>query len=873
MKIQNPPAKATRSRRSIGVAETGVARQTAQWPVAYRWLATGALAVYSALGVQLVQPALAQGPQSSQGPTTQARLFQIPASPLDDAIDRYEAATGLTVSLARAGLANVQSPGVFGTFTAEEALDRLLRGTGVVVLSREGAKVSLDLAGASSSVEVVETPRLASPKYSTPLVDTPQMISIIPEKTFAEQGARNLTDVLRNTPGITFEAGENGFATGTSNFSMRGIDTSGNIFVDGARDSGSFLRDVFNVEQVEIVKGPSADNGRGGAGGYLNLTTKAPVAESFHRVFLSYGFDQHDSRNRPRVSYDMNHRIGEQAGLRLNALWDDGGVIGRQFAERKTWGLAPSFSYGLGKPTRLSAGYQVVGQNDIPDWGIPAAAMPGMQAYSPTTGGKRYRNRFYGLSSDFDDVTSHALVGRFEHDLSNGTRFRNVLRWADAGRQALYAVPTGYTAATQLVATQRQAYVRDNGSVSNMANLEVPFRTGQMQHTLTTGVELTKEGSNANRYPTDGILGVPGSTALADPNPSRTIPTVSLANPTQRAEVDIRTAAAYLYDTIHLSRHWLFSGGLRLERYRVQLDSLTAAGAPQGPNGYRRTDTMLNGRVGLTYKPVEAGSFYASWGVSTLPPASFLSNTDISREGDNAFPGWMSGPNSATAKLQRARNYEAGTKWSLARSRLITSAALFRTLRTNVAMAGTLNGVPNAFAGYGEQVLQGVELGASGSLTRNWSITAGLLLMDSERRHSAQVDLARITANPADYGTATTTNGDQLAFTPKTSGTLWTTYRFPKGITLGGGIRHVGDSYLGRPDNAERVIANGRFGKLPGYTVGDLMAAYQVNRRLTLRFNMDNLTDAYYPISSNWGGSRILLGATRNFRISTDISF
>jgi catecholate siderophore receptor len=823
----------------------------------------------------IIPPAFGQTPSLPAGPADQNRTYQfsIPQGPLDDVIDALEAVTGIEVELARTGLANVQSPGVQGRLSTEAAIRRMLQGTGIAVRSREASKVVLDVAGAVESVEVVDSLRLSSPKFTNPLVDTPQTISIINEKVFTEQGARNLTDVLRNTPGITFEAGENGFASGTSNFGLRGIDATGSVFVDGARDSGNFFRDVFNLEQVEVVKGPAADNGRGGAGGYVNLTTKTPQYETFQRLSLGYGWDPYSSRNRPRVSFDVNRRIGENTGVRMNALWDDGGVVGREIAERKSWGLAPSLSLRMGRPTRFTLSYQVLGQNDVPDWGVPAATIEGMRNYSPNTGGSANRGRFYGLRSDYDDVMSHALMGRFEHDFTDRIRFRNVTRWSNTDRQAVYAVPVGFTPATLSVTTQRQAYVRDNGSLSNLSNLEVPFRFGITEHTVTTGVEITAENSLAKRYPTNGILGNPGATSLANPDPNRALPGLGALTPSQLADIDLSTAAAYAYDSIRFGQKWLFTGGLRLERYGVNLNSRTAAGASQGPAGYKRTDTMLNGKAGLTYKPAQNGSIYASYGVSTQPPASFLSNPDISREGDNAFPGWMSGPNSATAKLQRARNYEVGTKWTTAQNRFIASAALFRTVRTNVAMAGTLNGVPNSFAGYAEQIIQGVELGVTGRITRRWSVVTGMLLMNSERRHDSLVDAARIGANPADYGTATTTNGDQLAFTPRTSGNIWTTYDFPIGLTLGGGIRHRGDSYLGRPDNAERIIPNGNAGKLPGYNVVDFMASQRINRRFTLRFNMDNVGNAYYPVSSNWAGNMVLLGPPRNFRVSTDINF
>ncbi len=860
------------------ISKKDKSKSSAEWPETFRWLATGALVVYTAMGVQIVKPAYAQGSQvpagQSQSAGSRVYQFNIPAGSLDDVIDAFETLTGLEIELARTGLSRIPSPGVQGSLSVDQAIERLLQGTGVVSRYRNSTTLVFDLQSAASSVEVAgQISKLSSPKYTQPLLDLPQTVSVIPEQIFAEQGARNLTEVLRNTPGITFEAGENGFASGTSNFSLRGIDTTGNIFIDGARDSGNYFRDVFNIEQVEVVKGPSADNGRGGAGGYVNMATKTPKAETFHRLSLAYGFDEYGSKNRPRAAFDVNRRIGEGTGLRLNAFWDEGGVIGREVAERKSWGLAPSLAFGLLGPTRFSVGYQVVKQGDRPDWGVPGAMVPGMRTYNPATGGGAYRNRFYGHVNDYDDVMSHAFLGRFDHDFSDRVRLRNTTRWSGTDRYSLYAVPTAFTEETMSVTAQRQAYARDNQSFSNLTNLETSFNTGWLTHVISSGIDVSSEKSDANRYPTNGILGNPGNTSLVTPDPWRPLTGFAGLNPTQVANININTVAGYVYDTVQLHRKLLLNAGLRLERYGVSLKSRTLAGASQGPDGFDRHDTTLNGKAGLVYKPVERGSIYGSFGVSTMSPASFLSNPDISREGDNAFPGWDNGPNSSSSKVQRAKNYELGTKWGFNRDRLITTAALFRTERTNIAMEGTLNGVANSFAGYGKQVIQGIELGATGTITKDWSVFGGVLFMNSERIHSPQVDAARIAANPGDYGSATTTNGDQLAFTPRVSANLWTTYRLPFNLTLGGGVRHLTDSYLGRPDNAVRIIPNGNAGKLPGYTVVDLMAAYRVNRHFTLRFNMDNAGDTYYPVSANWNGSRALLGPTRSFRIGTDIYF
>lgn len=215
-----------------------------------------------------------------------------------------------------------------------------------------GALVSLAVApvhaqGTSSAtlstVTVTASPEgeVSSPKATSATIDTPQTINVIPQAIITEQGARNLTDVLRNTPGISFNAGENGFGTNNNNFSLRGFDTSGSVFVDGVRDSGNFARDAFNLEQVEVIKGPSADNGRGGAGGYVNLETKTPKAENFTTGSVGLGWDQYESKNRLRGTLDFNRQFSEGGAFRLNLLAEDSGIAGREHAKQRSIGLAP----------------------------------------------------------------------------------------------------------------------------------------------------------------------------------------------------------------------------------------------------------------------------------------------------------------------------------------------------------------------------------------------------------------------------------------------------------------------------------------------------------------------------------------------------
>lgn len=702
----------------------------------------------------------------------------------------------------------------------------------------------------------------ASPKQTAPLLDTPQTINIIPETLYREQAARNLTEVLRNTPGISFNAGENGFSTSSNNFQMRGFDTSGNIFINDARDSGSYTRDIFNIEQVEVVKGAAADNGRGGAGGYINMMTKTPRLENFTSGIVNYGFDQYRSEDRKRSTLDVNQTLSDTIAARLNLMLEDSGIPGREHAEKNGWGIAPSLAFGLGTDTRAIFALDYVKQNDRPDWGVPGATVRYMNRHEPSAGSGD-RDEFYGLDTDYDDTTNYSVLARFEHDFSNSLSISNQTRWSRVSRDARYTVPTGYVPATGMATTQTQFYDRDNYTFSNLANLSARFLTGSIKHNLVSGFEYTREKSESKGYPT--LNG--GNTPINEPDYNRP----SLANPSKAndSQVKIDTFALYAYDTAEFNERWQLTGGMRLEHYRVRINSKLSNGTRMAMDGWNNSEVTLGGKLGLVYKPAENGSIYASVGLSHQPPGSYLSNPDISRPDANVFPGFVQG-----ADPVESYNYEIGTKWELFNNRLSTNAALFYTEKKDVPIVGRDVGeTRDSQKGSGKQVVYGLELSATGSITDNWSLFGGLVLMESERRHSARQDQARRNANPADYGNHSRTDGDDLAFTPEITANLWTTYRFGSGFTIGGGFQHVGSSYLGRPDDANRIIANGLYGKLPSYTIYNLMASYDINPNVGIRLNIDNLTNEEYPASSNWNGTRVAWGAPRVVQLSTDFKF
>lgn len=683
----------------------------------------------------------------------------------------------------------------------------------------------------------------SSAKATAPLLNTPQTVTVIPGTIIQQRQATTMVEALRNTPGITFDAGENGFSSGPNQFNIRGFSSVGSLFVDDTRDNGSFTRDTFNIEGIEIVKGAAADNGRGTAGGYVNTVTKTPHIGNFVTGTAGIGFDEYDSEMRRRATLDVNQAFGT-TGVRLNAMIQDGGLAGRDIAEANAWGVAPSLAFGLGTGFRAIFAYEHYERNDVPDSGLrvnrgPFAGAPDRNSVRipgagsrPNTPGTVGRDYAYADSRlNYDDTTSDAVLARFEYDIVPGVTISNQTRWAGVDRDADFLIIVNEN-------NNRFLYDRSNDTLSNQTNLRAKFNTGPFKHTLSTGVDLSREESDAIR----------GGGA-------------------ERASVNIDTAAFYAFNTVELSRHWQVTGGVRVEHYDLDIagDNIPGAGGVI-VNRWSDSETTVGGKIGIAYKPVEEGTFYASWGLSHLPHGSLLSNPDIARNGTGAFPGFIAG-----ADPVELQNYEIGVKWDWFGGALSTTAALFHTEKRNVAYqhAATRDIV------YGRQEVQGLELGIAGNLTDRWKVYGGLTLLDSERKHGPAVDAAILSTpqGPGDYGGALTTSGDELAFTPNFFATLWMTYDLTDKFTFGGGIQYVGDSWIGRPDDALRVIKNGRYGKLPDYFLVNLYASYDITENIELSLNVDNVFNEEYLTTMNWNGNWGYVGAPRTYWLSANFKY
>lgn len=755
---------------------------------------------------------------SVQEQAQQAQRFNISAGPLEAVLEAFQRQTSLRVIVPIDAIRSIGSPGVNGTYTPEAALQQILTDTGVAYTFTAKETVTLEISGIAASVDIIGRATISSPKYTEPLRDVPQTITVIPKTVIEEQGATTLRDVLRNVPGLTMTAGEGGVAAG-DNLTLRGFSARNDVFVDGVRDLGPQSRDPYNLEQVEVAKGPSsAFNGRGSAGGTINLVSKSPGLGRFFGGGLNFGSDR-----TKRFTGDLNLPLkalglGERAAFRLNALWHESGVAGRDVVENNRWGVAPSLAFGVGGPTRLTLSYFKNKQDNLPDYGIPwVTATHNVLAAYRDKPAPVARASFYGLRArDFERLNSDLATVKFEQDFQDNLNFRTQFRYGRSTRNSITSAPRFASNDNLVINRNGPSWLTEDNIWDSQTDFRAHFSTGRLAHAVVVGAALTREN---NKRQNRTVAGAP-TTTLYDPNPEQPFTGTITLNPII-GDVTGDSQALYVIDTVKVGRKLEFTGNLRWDRFDV--DGFNQTGV-----ALTRVDRMTSWRAGAVYKPRPNGSLYASYGTSLNPSLEGLSynnaNTSIAPE--------------------KTYTYELGTKWDVFREQLSLSGAFFQVEKTNARTPGVLPDDPVQVL-QGNQRVRGVELGAAGNITRSWRVFGAYTFMDSEITRSN---------TPAEVG-------KEFQNTPRNSFSIWSTYSTPWRLSLGGGPRFVGKRYGNN--------TNTRF--VEKYWTLDAMASYPLTEQIDLRLNVYNLNNAYY--FDRLGGGHLIPGAARSVNVSTNFRF
>lgn len=703
-------------------------------------------------------------------------------------------------------------------------------------------EVTVDAAAESYQVQ-----KLSSPKHTAPLRDTPQSVTVVPQKLLEDQGVTTLRDAFKNISGISITAGE-GNPTGGDQLTLRGFSARDDIFIDGARDVGVYARDPFNLERIEISKGPSSTyNGRGSAGGNINQVSKEARLDQFLRGDVTVGDD-----NTRRVTADINARFKnlENAAFRLNLLAHESEINGRDEIKNDRMGVAASLGLGLGTPTRVTLGAMYMKQDNLPDYGIPnprnvPAPVGGVVASTPSvsTLPSRYFSNFYGaLNRDYEDVDVIQATAKIEHDLNDRVMLRNQLRYIEASVDRVVTAPRFVNAADALnpndnAPINRSTKPRDQKDALfiNQSDIVFRFSDGRYQHAVTTGLEIARQTLDNKRRPdTNSAPGDRVTLGNPEPNKPDAVPVYN----GQKVEVETQNIGVYIADTIDFNESWSATAGLRWDYVETE-----ARGINTVPNDEARvSDNTLSYRAGLIYKPRSNGSVYLGYGSSFNPTASVgAASAGIFQPAG----GGGAAIENFDAKPEKTTSIELGTKWDVFNERLSLNAALFQLVKENARTAGS--GTGTEVRTDGEQEVRGIELGATGQLTSVWEVFAGYTYLDSEIKKSNARNIGKNVDN-----------------TPRNTINVWSNFKVAPKMELGVGGYYVSDrTALGSGNNRD-VTA-------PSYLRWDAAASYKLNQNVTLRLNVNNVFNERYIESL--GNAQSIPGAERTAYLTASFKY
>jgi catecholate siderophore receptor len=628
------------------------------------------------------------------------------------------------------------------------------------------------------------------PLLTQPIVSTPQTITTIPEEVIQLQAAPDLRDVLRNDPGVSPHADEDN-AQGT-NVQIRGFSARNDMYLDGQLDIGSYYRDAFNLEEVQVLTGPSSVLfGRGSTGGAIEQISKKPRLEEFADGTLSAGTD-----GLKRVTADVNVPLQQATAFRLAGMAQEAGIAGRDVVGTKRIGVAPSVSVGINSRTQVTISEFYQAQWDKPDYGVPWVDI------GPTTNVSHPAlvppGNFYGFRSDYSDASVNVLTASLRSQLAENTSVRNQIRYgiydqsyrdAEPGIGPIIAPGTPLSGIT---VTRTERGGRAHQSVlDDQLSLTATFRTLGVTHTFVAGAEAGRQVSEPTvlKY-----AGVPG-TNLITPDENQAFS--GTAKPSSIVHFVANTAALYATDTLQLGKHWDLNGAARLDRfaadYQNQVPSLVR---------FKHTDIKPSWRGAAIYKPIRDVSVYAMYGTSFDPSAEGLS---------------LSASTAALAP-ERSHTVETGVKWD-PNEHLLLSGALFRTVMVNLREPSPTDPTMQILAGTARS--QGIELQAQGYVTGRWLVLAGFTYMDASILSSPDGD-----------------RGSQLQNAPRENLRLFSVFDLTNELTVGGGVNYSSSRVPGTV-----VDANGFRQEVAGYWSASALVRYRVAARINMQLNVDNIAD------------------------------
>jgi len=664
-------------------------------------------------------------------------------------------------------------------------------------------------------------------RTDTPLIDVPQSITVVSRKQISDQSMQNLADVVRYVPGVGMAQGEGNRETPI----LRGFSSTADFFLNGMRDDVQYYRDLYNIEKVEVLKGPNAMIfGRGGIGGVINRVTRQANWNDIREVTLQAG-----SYNNKRATVDVGQGFNESVAARITAVIEDSESYRDDVSlERK--GINPTMSIRTGDNTVTSLGYEHFEDDRVADRGIPSFNGNPFESDESTFFGDPNRSP---TGTDLDVITAsvdHAFNDRLS--LNN----RTILGRYDKFYQNVYASGAVNSAGTTYpVQAYNNATEREN--FFNQTDLVYKLESGTLKHTLMGGLEVGRQKTENQR-----------ETGFFDASPEvssdRKTFTASTTDPSINVPItwqssgsdaindgDTTVVALYIQDQIEFSKRFQAVFGIRYDEFKVDFNDNRPA--PTGTGNITNTDKVTSPRAGLIYKPAKDISLYTSYSLSFLPRAGEqLSSLSITNK---------------ELDPEEFTNKEIGAKWDL-QDDLSLTLAVYQLDKTNQAITDPND--PTKSVLVDGQRTEGIELGVSGNITPAWSIAGGYAYQQGELTETQSTTLLK---------------GSELAQVPENSISLWNRYDVNSTWGVGLGVSQRSD-VLAATENKSATAAPGSNVTLDGYTRVDGAVFLTLNKSTKMQVNIENLLDEEYYANAH-NNNNITPGSPRAVRVGLTANF
>lgn len=630
----------------------------------------------------------------------------------------------------------------------------------------------------------------------TPILDVPASVSVITAEEITLRGFTSIGQIVDYTPGVNMSQGE-GHRDAVV---FRGVRSTADFFIDGVRDDVQYYRPLYNLEQVEILRGPNAlFFGRGGTGGILNrVIKKAEIGEQFIGYQASV-----NTFGGYMLQVDSNIDTGDTSAFRINAIYESLDNH-RDFFDGERIGVNPTAKFQFTPSTTLDLSYEYIDHERFIDRGVPTG-----------TNGEPVEDFeeivFGDPELNDNQLTAHLFRAMLQHQFNDSLKGRVSAFYGDYDKfyQNFYASSYDQANSPDVVGLDGYVDTTDRQNLILSADIIGDFKTGQIGHTIVSGIEYIDTSNDNDRFnpiwsdSQDDVeffsiarpLNLRGGVGVAaNGNPTTVDLTTDLNDDTQ---ADVEVFSAYIQDEIEISEKLDLVIGVRYDSFEIDVFNVASPGSSGESD-----DAEWSPRFGIVYKPIENISFYGSYSESFLPRSG---EQFANINSDNALDA------------NTYSNLEAGVKWDIVPGLSFTAAA-FEIEEESPQTADddpeTLNII--------ESEIQGFEVQLQGQLREWWYVQAGYSYLEGN-----QVN---------DDGS----EGLRRRELPENMFSLWNAFQVTPDFGLGIGVTYQDESFI------TNGLVNGVRPVLPSYTRVDAAAFYDLSDTLRLQVNIENLTDTLY---------------------------